>query len=83
MPLLAVVAQLLPPGQDKIIECMATEYDFSDICPYDDAVFHEKMARLVREPGFVHALSFCVPPEAVDSMIQELLSINNRRNEEL
>ena len=80
MPLLAVVAQLLPPGQDKIIECMATEYDFSDICPYDDAVFHEKMARLVREPGFVHALSFCVPPEAVDSMIQELLSINNKHD---
>lgn len=59
---------------------MNTEFDFSDICPYDDSVFHEKMEQLVKEPGFLHALSFCVPPEAVDSMKQELLSINNKHD---
>lgn len=59
---------------------MTSEFDFSDICPYDDTVFHEKMEQLVKEPGFLHALSFCVPPEAVDSMKQELLSINNKHD---
>lgn len=56
------------------------EYDFSDICPYDDAVFHEKMESLVQQPGFLHALSFCVPPAGVEAMKQELLSIDNKHD---
>ncbi|MCM1006278.1 MAG: 1-acyl-sn-glycerol-3-phosphate acyltransferase [Prevotella sp.] len=56
------------------------EYDFSDICPYDDAVFHEKMTQLVREPGFLHALSFCMPPQDVETIKQELLCIDNKHD---
>lgn len=59
---------------------MTTEYDFSDICPYDDSVFHEKMQNLVKEPGFLHALSFCIPKEAVEPMIEELLNIDNKHD---
>lgn len=56
------------------------DYDFSDICPYDDSVFTEKMKALVEEPGFLHALSFCVPEDGVEAMKQELLSINNKHD---
>jgi len=57
------------------------DYDFSDICPYDDCVFHEKMLSLVEDPGFLHALSFCVPAAGdVDAMKQELLSIDNKHD---
>lgn len=56
------------------------DYDFSDICPYDDSVFTEKMKALVEEPGFLHALSFCVPPEGVEAMKQELLGIDNKHD---
>lgn len=56
------------------------EYDFSDICPYDDSVFHEKMESLVREAGFLHALSFCVPPEGVETLKQELLALDNKHD---
>ncbi len=56
------------------------EYDFSDICPYEDSVFHQKMESLVQQPGFLHALSFCVPPDGVEAMKQELLSIDNKHD---
>lgn len=56
------------------------DYDFSDICPYDDSVFTDKMKTLVEEPGFLHALSFCVPPDGVEAMKQELLSIDNKHD---
>ena len=54
------------------------DYDFSDIAPYDDSVFHEKMSALVAEPGFLHALSFCVPPDGVEHLKGELLKIDNK-----
>ncbi|MCM1319083.1 MAG: 1-acyl-sn-glycerol-3-phosphate acyltransferase [Muribaculaceae bacterium] len=56
------------------------EYDFSDICPYDDAIFHEKMVSLLNEPGFMHALSFCMPPQDVETIKQELLLIDNKHD---
>lgn len=56
------------------------EFDFNDICPYDDSLFQEKMRELVKEPGFLHALSYCVPPEAVEPMKEELLKITNKHD---
>lgn len=56
------------------------EYDFSDICPYDDAVFHDKMCALLQEPGFLHALSFCMPAQDVETIKQELLCIDNKHD---
>lgn len=57
---------------------MAQEQDFNDICPYDDAVFHEKMARLVEEPGFINALTYTMPKEAIPGLVNELLKINTK-----
>lgn len=56
------------------------QYDFSDISPYDDSVFHEKMAQLVKEPGFLHAVSYCMPKEDVPPLIDELLKIDNKHD---
>ena len=52
--------------------------DFSDISPYDDSVFHEKMEKLVKEPGFLHAVNYTMPPEDVPTLVDELLKIDNK-----
>lgn len=51
--------------------------DFSDIAPYDDSMVHEKLASMVKEPGFLHAVNYCMPPEAVEELISELLKLDN------
>lgn len=56
------------------------EYDFNDICPYDDSVFQEKMRELVTEPGFLHALSYCVPAGDIQPLKDELLKITNKHD---
>lgn len=55
-----------------------SEYDFSDISPYDDSVFKEKMATLVEDPGFLHAVKYTMPSGEVPSLIEELKSIDNK-----
>lgn len=52
-------------------------YDFSDIAPYDDSEFHSKMENLVKEPGFLHAVSYAMPKESVPALIEDLQKINN------
>lgn len=56
------------------------DYNFSDIAPYDDSVFHEKMQQLVKEPGFLHAVKYTMPPEDVPALIEELLKIKNKHD---
>ncbi len=56
------------------------EYNFADIAPYDDSIFHEKMQNLVKEPGFLHAVKFAMPPDAVPALIEELLAISNKHD---
>ena len=53
-------------------------FDFSDMAPYDDSVFKEKMAELVKEPGFIHAVNYTMPKEDVPMLIEELLRIDNK-----
>lgn len=57
---------------------MTQDFDFNDIAPYDDSVFKEKMSRLVKEPGFLHAAGYTMPPEAVPTLIEDLLKIDNK-----
>lgn len=51
--------------------------DFSDIAPYEDSLFQEKIRRLVKEPGFLHAISYTMPKEDVPFLLEELLKITN------
>lgn len=52
--------------------------DFSDIAPYDDDVFKEKMATLVKDPGFLHAVNYTMPKDDVPALIEDLLKIDNK-----
>lgn len=54
------------------------DYDFSDISPYDDSVFHATMEKLVREPGFEHVLKYAMPAEDIPALVEDLLKINNK-----
>lgn len=54
------------------------DLDFSDIAPYDDSVFHQKMEELVKEPSFLHAVNYTMPKEDVPMLIEELLRIDNK-----
>lgn len=59
---------------------MTDTQDFSDICPYDNDIFHSKVEELVKEPGFLHALSYCMPPDAVPHLIEDMLRITNKHD---
>lgn len=57
-----------------------THFDFSDIAPYDDNEFREKMHALVKEPGFLRALDYTMPKEDVPALLEELLKIGNKHD---
>lgn len=38
------------------------------------------METLVKEPGFLHAVSFCMPPDAVPHLIDDMLKITNKHD---
>lgn len=57
---------------------LTEEFDFSDICPYDDSVFSEKMKQLVAEPGFINAIKYTLPEKDIPGLIDELLKIDNK-----
>lgn len=54
------------------------DLDFSDIAPYDDSLFAEKMKSLVKDPGFLHAISYTMPKEDIPILLEDLVKINNR-----
>lgn len=54
------------------------DIDYSDIAPYDDSVFSQKMKTLVKDSGFIHAVNYTMPPEDVPHLIEELLAIDNK-----
>lgn len=56
------------------------DFDFSDIAPYDDSVFHEVLDKLVKDPGFLHAISYVLPKDDVPGLLYELKKIDNRRD---
>ncbi len=56
------------------------EYNFSDIAPYDDNMFQEKMSNLVKEPGFLHAIKYCMPENEIPTLIEELLKMTTKHD---
>jgi hypothetical protein len=57
---------------------MTDENRFQDLGPYDDSLFSEKMKALVKEPGFLHAISYTMPKEHIPLLIAELEKIDNK-----
>jgi hypothetical protein len=54
------------------------ELDFSDIAPYDDSIFREKMDSLIKDPGFLHAVNYIMPEQDVPALIEELKHTDNK-----
>lgn len=52
---------------------------FCDIAPYNDKVFHEKMASLVKEPGFEHAIRYIMPEVDYPDFVQKLLTVSGQK----
>ena len=55
-----------------------TKEEFSDIAPYDDSDFQHYMSRLVKEPGFEHAIRYVMPDVIYPEMVQNLLQIKSK-----
>ena len=54
------------------------EINFSDISPYDDSQFHEKIESLIKDPGFLHAIKYTMPEEDIPHLLAELEKIDNK-----
>lgn len=52
--------------------------EFDDIRPYDDHLFHEKIASLVKEPGFEHAVRYVMPDVDYDQFTAKLLTVKSQ-----
>lgn len=55
-----------------------TQLDFSDISPYDDSLFREKIQSLIKDPGFLHAVNYVIPEKDVPAILDELKNIDNK-----
>ena len=53
-------------------------YNFDDIAPYPDSIFHEKMEALVKEPGFIHAVKWVFPSINYEEFAQKLLQVHDK-----
>lgn len=52
--------------------------DFSDIRPYDDHEFRDKIAALVQEPGFEHAVRYVMPDVDYPEFVKNLLTVETQ-----
>jgi len=52
--------------------------EFEDIAPYDDSQYREKLAALVKEEGFEHAVRYVMPDVDYQQFCESLLKINNQ-----
>jgi hypothetical protein len=52
--------------------------EFQDIAPYNDSQFHEKIAELIKEPGFEHAIRYVMPDVDYDKFTANLLNISSQ-----
>lgn len=57
---------------------MDNTYDFSDIAPFDDSEFHDRMAQLVKEEGFEHAVRYLFHDIDFDQFSQQLLEVPDK-----
>lgn len=57
---------------------MRSKEEFEDISPYDDSEFKEKMAHLVKEPGFEHAVRYVMPDVDFPAFVEQLCAIETK-----
>jgi hypothetical protein len=52
--------------------------EFNDIAPYDDHQFCEKIAELVKEPGFEHAIKYVMPDVDYNAFAANLCAVKTQ-----
>lgn len=52
--------------------------EFSDIAPYDDHQYQEKLSHLVKEPGFEHAVRYVMPDVDYPEFVKQLLKVSTQ-----
>lgn len=62
----------------NMTNCSSIPEEFQDIAPYDDFVYQQKIASLVQEPGFEHAVRFVMPGVDYPEFVNNLLKVNNQ-----
>lgn len=55
-----------------------SEEKFDDIAPYEDSKFPEKLAELVKEPGFEHAVKYVLPNTDYPSFAEQLKKVKSK-----
>ncbi len=55
------------------------EIDYSEIAPYDDAQFAERIVDLAKEPGFEHAVRWVLPDVDYEGFVKLLSSTGSKR----
>ena len=55
-----------------------TPEEYRDICPFTDDEFAGKMAKMVEEPGFKHAILWVMPDVDYDAFCAQLLAIRSK-----
>ena len=53
---------------------------FSEIRPYNDAEFRAKLAEIIREPGFEHAVRYVMPDVDYDDFTAKLLEVETQKD---
>ncbi len=53
---------------------------FKDIAPYDDAQYREKIAALIQEPGFEHAVRYVLPDVDYRDFAEQLLQVSSQHD---
>lgn len=51
---------------------------FRDIAPYTNAEFKQKMAQLIEEPGFEHAIRYVMPDVDYEAFVNQLLGVETQ-----
>ncbi|MDE6683990.1 MAG: acyltransferase [Duncaniella sp.] len=58
----------------------AQEFDFTDIAPYDESQFAERLAELVKEPAFEHAVRWVLPDVDYKEFVSLLSNSKNKQD---
>ncbi|MDE7375886.1 MAG: acyltransferase [Muribaculaceae bacterium] len=52
--------------------------EYEDIAPYNDAVFKEKLAKMVKDPGFEHAIRYVMPDVDYAEFVDNLQKVETQ-----
>ena len=58
----------------------AQELDFTEIAPYDDSQFANRIAEMVKDPGFEHAIKWVLPSVDYNQFVNLLVASKTKKD---